>query len=80
MTLVLKLHLPSQDKSSKENKKIKNNLLERGEVVEVQVEVSDFFEQVVDGGEVGGECYHRQGVAVDGVGGVRGTNSTGFFI
>ena len=74
------LHLPSQDEGDKENKKIENNFLERGEVVKVQVEVSDFFEQVVDGGKVVGKCYHRQGVAVDGVGGVRGADSTGVFI
>ena len=80
MWLVQNLHLPSQSESDKEYKKIKNNLLEGGKVVEVQVEVSDFFEQVVDRGEVGGECYHRQGVAVDGVGGVRGADSTSFLI
>ena len=74
------LHLPSQDECNKENKKIKDNFLERGEVIEVQVEVSDFFEHGVNGGEVRGECYHGQRVAVNGVGGVRGTDSTGVFI
>ena len=74
------LHLPSQDKGDKENKKIKNNFLGGGEVIEVQIEVSDFFEHVVDGGKVSGKCYHRQGVAVDGVGGVRGTDGTSVLI
>ena len=74
------LQFSCQQEGYESQEEVEKGLLPRRKVIEVKVEVADFFNYEIEGGESGVGCYHDQRVGVLGVDGVRGTGRTSVLI